>query len=125
MGSRGREEPGRAGTAAVGSCVIIDESSRTGGGILVVVWRLEMGVESHWKRRLIPSIALHEHSKPVIPHLLFLGSEALNEKQQQKMKEREKKKHTLKHNHHQQPDVSSLFKNSLSQCVCLQCLIYS
>lgn len=78
MGGRGREEPSRPCAGAVGSCVITDESSRTGGGILVVVRRLEVGVEPHWKSRLISSIALHEHSKPVIPHLLFLGSEALD-----------------------------------------------
>lgn len=59
MGSRSRKEPSWPSTAAVGSCVIIYKSSRVGGGILVMVWRLQMWMESDWKSRFIPSIALH------------------------------------------------------------------
>ncbi len=55
-----REQPGRsAAAAAISGRGAVYESGGAGGRILVVVWRLQVRVDSYWESRLVASVVLH------------------------------------------------------------------
>ncbi len=55
-----REQPSRSVAApAISGRGAVYESSGAGGRILVVVWRLQVRVDSYWESRLVASVVLH------------------------------------------------------------------